>query len=119
MEYPNLELLEFKAMIYLRRLMQVKDRPIKQRYNFQAQVFPQTWRSTALGFDKSKDGQPTWGGSAMTTAYTTVFRETTEEVYLVFFAGEVCYVVTEPSEKFYSDLKEHELAPLSEADKLY
>lgn len=119
MKYPNLELLDFQAKLHLGHLLRVKDKPTRQSYDFQVQLFPQEWGSTVTGFDMTPENEYTFGGSAMTLAYTTVFWEPRVNAYLVFFDGSLCYAVTEPSEKFYKDLKEQRLAPLSEAKRLY
>ena len=124
--YPNLELLEYKSIMYMMGLdkgnlkeYSIHDFKMKRRPIFDATVFLQLWASTCLGFDVDDEGNAYCGGSAMTEAYTTVMHETTSDTYFVFFDGDLCYVVTEPTEKFLNDLKNHRLESRSEAKVKY
>lgn len=68
-------------------------------------MFKQTWPSTALGFGG-------WGGSAMTTAWTTVVRTslpTGDKKWYIFFNGIAAYAVVNPTEEFLKDLKEESI----------
>ena len=88
-------------------------------------VFAQTWASTALGFGG-------FGGSALTTKYTTVFRthlipiyrksENLDDrdmiFYTVFFDSEFAYII--PSEngrnsKIEDDIKKRQMKSVTEA----
>ena len=67
---------------------------------FRCNVFTQLWGSTTLGFSGI-------GGSAMTEAYTTVCNMDNAEVYGVFFGEKLAYVVKNPNDRFFVDLREH------------
>lgn len=126
-QYPNLELLEYKA----RQILQ-KDDDFKAKLNkaleqrkyvslyLDAIVFPQVWGSTCLGFDIMPDGSPSIGGQAMTKAYTTVFHESEiSDTYIVFFGNSVCYKVTDVTPEFVEDLRNRNLVSLSKARTRY
>lgn len=110
---PNLELLVYKSKVHL-----LIDKNYLEQYgtetrmNFEVESFPQTWGSTALGFD-------TWGGRAITKAYTTVVHEINSNFYCVFFNSRIAYIVFDPSDAFFADLKEHQIASVSQARSLY
>lgn len=122
---PNLELLEYKAKQYFFNNEENKAQYkalIEQgqlRRDFIAEMFSQAWGSTCLGFDVDEKGQPMFGGSAMTEAYTTVFLEPLTETYLIFFGDRVCYQVKDANDTFLNDLKNHSLKALSLALKEY
>jgi hypothetical protein len=126
-EYPNLELLEYKArqMLYESEYFKNKMEEARKKTAYvniylDAYVFPQTWGSTCLGFDITASGEPAIGGQAMTKAYTAVFHEAgISDTYIVFFGGRAAYMVTEPSDKFLEDLRNQNLARLSVAKKCY
>ena len=63
MKYPNLELIEYIS----KQVLNVKD-PSALYPTCTMYVFPQTWASTALGFDEHGG----LGGQAFTSTYTTV-----------------------------------------------
>lgn len=126
MDYPNLELLEYKANAYfstqtslVKKLEKMQKEYRYARKVFKAAVFPQMWCSTCLGFDVDEHGYSMIGGSAMSEAYTTVMYETTTDTYFVFFDGRMCYMVENANEQFLNDLKNHRLEPLSVAKKKY
>lgn len=83
-------------------------------------IFSQTWGSTALGFGGI-------GGSAMTSAYTTVLECFVEHqdskgehhIWLVFFAGSIAYAVENPTEEFFKDLASGNMASCAEARGRY
>lgn len=123
---PNLELLKFKAELHLMALdafRETLDSKKKENQftdmNLDVIVFPQLWGSTCTGFDETKDGTPVIACSAMTNAYTTVFHETLTDYYIVFFGDDACYVVEDASQKFFDDLNNRNMAPLSRARKEY
>lgn len=123
---PNLELVLYKAQRELACNEKWKDiiteKKEKNRYtypNFVAEVFLQMWGTTCTGFDITQDGSPTIGGQAMTEEYTTVIHERTADFYCVFFGERLCYVISDASEDFMSDLKNHSMASLSIARKKY
>jgi len=113
MKYPNLELLEYITENTANELF--KDVLIMSTYHkFKMYVFPQTWSSTALGFDGC-------GGQAITEAYTTVvemswcytnkteeirgfnFIESEDKIYAVFFDGKIAYMCLNPNSEFFKD----------------
>lgn len=111
-EYPNLELIEYKAI-------QIATRNEKYLPDFDFYVFPQIWGSTCTGFDLTANGEPAISGCAMTKAYTTVVRENKKDIYIIFFGNEPCYEVANPKEEFFEDLEMKWMAPLSEAQNKY
>ena len=64
MKYPNLELLEYITENTAYELFE-NELTMSTYHKFKMYVFPQTWSSTALGFDGC-------GGQAITEAYTTI-----------------------------------------------
>lgn len=116
MKYPNLELIEYITDNLAVETFDTLYHSYTHR--FKMYVFPQTWGSTALGFDY-KGG---CGGQAMTEAYTTVVEMswdyvnktddirglnlTTSEdrIYAVFFDGKFAYMYLNPSKQFFKDL---------------
>ncbi len=123
--YPNLELLEYQVKSFLnsdeesKKKLNIKQITKKKRLEFDTYVFPQTWGSTALGFDVNEKGETMFGGQAFTKAYTTVIYEHVTDIYFIFFGSRFCYLVENANEKFLSDLKNCDLASRSEAMKLY
>lgn len=114
MKYPNLELLEYITKNTANELF--KDVLTMSTYHkFKMYVFPQTWSSTALGFDGC-------GGQAITEAYTTVVEmswdcvnktdnirglnltTSDDRIYAVFFDGKLAYMCLNPSKQFFKDL---------------
>ena len=73
-------------------------------------MFPQTWGSTALGFGGV-------GGQALTRAYTTVVSDIQRNWHVVFFGERAAYLVTEPSDAFFEDLKGGQMASVLYAGK--
>ncbi len=95
--------IEWKTEVRLRR-------PDKR--DVEAQVFPQTWGSTALGFGGM-------GGAAVTTAYTTVVYMNHRSHACVYFDGRFAYSEEKPPEVFWADLKDRALRPAYEAKGRY
>lgn len=123
---PNLELVLYKANQLLandKEFNQIIADLKKQGKNFYIDftldVFIQMWGNTSTGFDITENGEPTFGGHAMTEEYTVVVHERTTDCYLVFFGNQPCYKVTNVNEDFLQDLKNHSMASLSEAKKKY
>ena len=116
---PNLELLMYKARIYLEYDEEFAQKSKGKTPNFTIETFPQLWGSTCTGFDITEDGKATFGGSAMTMEYTTVVHEGRTETYLVFFGNRACYAVHNPKKEFYEDLKGRNLASLSKSKERY
>ena len=126
LNYPNLELLEYKARQLLsedesfKEVLARKQGRNKYRHEeYVAHVFPQLWGSTCLGFDILEDNSLAISGCAMTSAYTTVFHEVTTDTWVVFFGNNPCYKVTDANEEFLHDLAAQSMASLSEAKKRY
>lgn len=75
-------------------------------------MFSQTWSSTALGFGGM-------GGQAITSAYVIVLKSNQGAGYCVYFGGRFAYRIEEPNAHFYRDIREHQMADVAEAKKLY
>ena len=125
-KYPNLELMAYmfreqliKNEEWMQEWNRLKEERKFLRVNLECMVFTQMWGSTCTAFDVMPDGSASFGGCAMTNAYTVVFRELNTEVYCVFVDDRPCYMVTDPTEQFYEDLKNHNMKSLSEAKKCY
>ena len=72
-------------------------------------IFFETWGDASLGFD----GSPSVAGSALSTAATIIFVDTTGTGY-VYFNGKFAY--TGKYEKMREDIKEHCMKPVSKKD---
>lgn len=121
MKYPNLELLEYITENTACELFE-SELIMSTYHKFKMYVFPQTWSSTALGFDGC-------GGQAITEAYTTVvemtsykvesgkdirgivYKELEDKVYAVFFDGRIAYMCLNPNHKFFKDLSNMNIKP--------
>lgn len=123
MEYPNLELMAYKAELILQNNSnfresfekETKDYLFKMRPDFEVFVFPQVWGTTALGFDFPG----TMAGQAFTRAYTTVVHECVTDTYVVFFGGTMAYYVTNATETFYEDLRNQNMKSVGQARDVY
>lgn len=115
---PNLELMEFKARLFLKenevykKKKTEKESVFRDNMVFDAEMFPQWWGSTCGPFDIDKNGNPVVACSAMTKMYTTVFHETTTDMYVIFFGDSLGYMIHDAKSQFVEDLKEHNLASL-------
>ena len=108
MTYPNYELIEYICRVELRKC------EIKYP-RFKMWTFSQTWGSTATGFDRSG----MLSGQAFTDEYTTVveaigyYKSSTSvnvtvadtKFYFVFFGNKFAYMIVNPNEEFFKDLK--------------
>lgn len=74
-------------------------------YDITVEMFTQMWGSTALGFGGI-------GGAAMTTAYTHIIRGPSGE-HAVYFNGRFAYLVERPTDKFYQDVRDHNMTSVS------
>lgn len=123
MEYPNLELVAYRAELMLKndphfveRLTEKqKECKLPIRPDLELICFPQTWATTALGFD----APGTFAGQAFTKAYTTVIHECVTDTYLVFFGARPAYQVTNATEQFYEDLANRQLKSVTQANAVY
>ena len=127
MRYPNLELIEYitenTANILFEELM------MRTVHRYKMYVFPQTWSTTALGFDKIGG----CSGQAITEAYTTVveitlykiesgkdirgitYEELDDKIYAVLFDGKIAYMCLNPNHKFLKDLSNMRMKSQREA----
>ena len=120
MKYPNLELIEsiFKEEVK-KAYPEIFNKEKTKEHKCRVNVFPQTWASTATGFDL-------WSvcsGQAFTDEYTTVISlywwEVNEDgwwnpkndVYGVFFGDKLAYFCKHPNEKFQFDLENRQMRP--------
>ncbi len=86
-------------------------------------MFPQTWPNTAGGFDEPGK----MSGQAFTTEYTTVIKislflgtEMNNRVfYGIFFGNKPAYLIENPPEIFFEDLKSRQMKTKYEAEKVY
>ena len=125
-KYPNLELIEYKAKLELNKhtvfnqCIRDKKENLKYIYpEFEAEVFPQMWGSTCTGIDIDEFNNPVITGHAMTKEYTTVVHEIVTDMYVIFFGNCPGYIVYDPKEVFYEDLKNRNMASKSEAIQKY
>lgn len=116
-DYPNLELLEYKVREILIKdedfIRSLKDKRLQ--IELDVDVFPQTWASTALGFDTGG----CMAGQAITKAYTTVFYETRTDTYVVCFGDRIAYKVTDANDFFFEDLTNRNMASVRKAKIKY
>ena len=125
-EYPNLQLLEEKFKHELIRQgvdvyvsPEFKEYMEKNHYDppykFELLgVFKQYWPNTAGLFE---DGG--FSGQAMSSYYTSVFKELTSNYYAVFQSNRLVYTISEANEKFIEDLNNHTIKCVKEAFKAY
>ena len=129
-QYPNLELLEYKFQLILNKSenWQKKIKEYREENGAYAKyampefdiiMFPQIWGSTITAFDICKDGTPAIGGCAMTKAYTVVIEEKITQTYGIFVDGRFAYLVTDPTDEFFEDLNNRNMASVSRANKRY
>lgn len=125
MKYPNLELIEYITENTANELFE-SELIMSTYHKFKMYVFPQTWGSTALGFDGC-------GGQAITEAYTTVVEmswdyvnktdgirglnltTSDDRIYAVFFDGKIAYMCLNPNHKFLKDLSNMRMKSQKEA----
>ncbi|MCR5206294.1 MAG: hypothetical protein K6E47_14795 [Lachnospiraceae bacterium] len=100
---------EFEKKIYMREVS--------------VNMFPQTWGSTAGGF--SEPGM--FAGQMITTEYTTVMEMTVfigkkmvpHKFFGVFFGKKPAYLVTDPTDTFFEDLKNKRMKSKYESRQCY
>lgn len=121
MQYPNLELLNYQAKLVISQKAEDKVDVDNLAYhtNLEAKVFIQKWGTTSTGFDIMEDSTASWGGQAITLAYTTVMYSQAYKMYVVFYNNKLAYAVVDPTEQFLEDLQKGRLAPLSKALEVY
>lgn len=122
MKYPNLESLEHQMDLalsknteFLKKLQLID----KSKCEIEVTVFPQLWGNTCTGFDITENGKSIISQSIITKEYTSVFHELLTNTWCIFFGNKLCYIITDPNEKFYKDLSEKHMASLSEAKQKY
>ena len=114
MKYPNLELIEFTFKEKTKeRYPEIFNKEKTAEHRYRVNVFPQTWASTATGFNL----ESVCSGQALTDEYTTVISlywwgmdedgkwNLKNNVYGVFFGNKLAYICKYPNEKFQFDLK--------------
>lgn len=79
-----------------------------QPYEVEVYSFPQTWSSTALGFGGM-------GGSAMTTAQTTVVLN--HRAVSVYFGTQFAYSIPAITQEFMDDVRKHRVADCAASKK--
>lgn len=93
-------------LIVERHIYAVRNRGETYMYpELEVEVFPQVWGSTALGLGGI-------GGQAMTTAYTTVVSDCHTGWYSVFFGERLAYLIHNPNDIFFDDLKDRKMRPV-------
>ena len=81
------------------------------RYSeFKFKMFPQILESTALGFGGV-------GGSAITSAYTTVVSDKHTGWYGVFFGEKLAYIIFKPNYEFFIDITRESMVECSKKEK--
>lgn len=69
-------------------------------------MFPQVWGSTSLGFGGI-------GGQAITPAYTVIVESSFTGTFCVYFSGRFAYRLNKPTKKFYEDIANRNMLPVS------
>ena len=128
-KYPNLELIEYK----LKQFAFSEGADILKNacfLKFSADTFMQTWADTSTGFNL-KSG---FAGEALTDEYTTVmemrwciykeddkrkWNDSKDVIYGVFFGNELAYMLINPKEQFFEDLKNRRMLAQREAMETY
>lgn len=118
--YPNLPLIEerFKSLI-AEKIIAKKEELLKDNQpwyspEFEIEVFRQVFPNTAGIFD---DGG--CSGQAFTSAYISVVHELTTDLYGVFGGNRCAYIVSDPPEDFFSDLKAHNMCTVATSRNRY
>lgn len=130
-KYPNLELIEYIAWQILEKKYGVSAKTAVA-LSCSADVFLQTWPDTAIGL---RTDPSQIAGQALTDAYTTVLHlswhdkkegKTYAEIFggkhecwQVFFDGKPAYIVDEPKDAFFEDLKDRNMSSLLDAEGRY
>lgn len=85
---------------------ELSDEEKKYYPEFEMNMFLQTWGDTSLGFGGV-------GGQAMTSAYTTVVTDVYSGWCGVFFGERLAYKIKDPNQKFYEDVHNGQMEPVS------
>lgn len=115
MKYPNLELIEetFKEEVK-KAYPEIFNKEKTKEHECRVNVFPQTWESTATGFNLGS----VYSGQAFTDEYTTVISlywwevdedgwwNPKDDVYGVFFGNRLAYILKNPNQKFEFDFRD-------------
>lgn len=130
MKYPNLELIEYITKNAANEVFE-SDLVMSTYNKFRMFVFPQTWSSAALGFNK----QCCCSGQAITDAYTVVVEMTSyqpivnqkkqgfdmseleDKIYAVFFDSKLAYMCLNPNQEFFDDLNKMCMKSQKESEK--
>ena len=107
MKYPNLELIEY---ITDNLAVETFDTLYNSyTHRFKMYVFPQTWSSTALGFDYINKTDDIRGLN---------LTESKDRIYAVFVDGKFAYMYLNPSKQFFDDLDKRNMKSQRES-KIY
>lgn len=125
MTYPNFDLIEYK---FKNEVKKWSPSSIKFSFtSFRFDTFMQTWGNTATGFE---DGR-CCSGQAFTDEYTTVcemslyertkdgngwHKKDNGKIYGVFFGNDLGYMIIDPNEQFFNDLKNRNMKSLGSSD---
>lgn len=101
MDLPCLPLILERYINELRKF-----KPEARYPNVELRMFPQVWSSTALGFGGI-------GGQAFTSAYTVVVVDDVYNCCAVFYGEQLAYLIENPSQKFYDDVGNGNMAEVS------
>lgn len=112
LELVNLEVIEerFRRFIMDKSSFAKEEKVKLSRGEIRCELFPQMWGSTSLGFDGI-------GGCAMTEEYTTVVHVSNTDVYGVFFGKKLAYIIKNPNQQFFTDLRERNMASQHESKR--
>lgn len=96
-------------LIMERHINAVRSRGEEYKYpEVEMRMFKQTWGSTALGFGG-------FGGQAITAAYTVIVEDYSEGWYSVFFGDRLAYLIRNPNDLFFEDIRKENMKPCYQA----
>ena len=114
MKYPDLYYIEKVFLEEVKKAYpKIFNKEKTKEHKCRVNVFPQTWASTATGFNL----ESVYSGQAITDEYTTVISlywwevdengwwNPKDDVYGVFFGNKLAYICKHPNERFRFDLR--------------
>ena len=120
MKYPDLYYIEKVFLEEVKKAYpKIFNKEKTKEHKCRVNVFPQTWASTATGFNL----ESVYSGQAITDEYTTVISlhwwevdedgwwNPKDDVYGVFFGDKLAYFCEHPNEKFRFDLRNRRMRP--------
>ena len=120
MKYPDLYYIEKVFLEEVKKAYpEIFNKEKTKEHKCRVNVFPQTWASTATGFNL----ESVYSGQAFTDEYTTVISlywwevdedgwwNPKDDVYGVFFGDKLAYFCKHPNEKFQFDLENRQMRP--------